>query len=152
MTEPVVHSSFTVERTLPAPPAKVFAAFADADRKAAWFHGPDDWRPTESELDFREGGREVAAGGVPGAWTSRFEATYHAIEADSLIAYTYVMYHDDVRLSVSVATVELEEVDGGAATRLSLTEQGAYFVGGESANAEREEGTIGLMENLASTL
>ena len=59
---------------------------------------------------------------------------------------------DDVRLSVSIATVELDAIDGGAATRVVFTEQGAYFVGGEAANAEREAGTIGLLKQIEATL
>ena len=144
MSEPITHASFSVERTYPVPPARVFAAFADPDLKAQWFHGPDGWTATTRTLDFREGGHEVAAGEVPGEWSSRFEATYYVIETDAQIVYSYVMYHSDVRLSVSVATLELDALDGGAATRLVMTEQGAYFVGGEAANAEREAGPEGV--------
>jgi hypothetical protein len=57
-----------------------------------------------------------------------------------------------VRLSVSVATIELDPLDDGAATRLLFTEQGAYFEGGEAANADRQEGTIGLLKQLEATL
>jgi uncharacterized protein YndB with AHSA1/START domain len=152
MSEPITHASFSVERTFPVAPARVFAAFADPDLKAAWFHGPDGWAPTTSILDFREGGSEVAAGEVPGEWTSRFEASYHVIEPDAQIVYSYVMFHDDVRLSVSVTTIELETIDSGAATRLVMTEQGAYFVDGEAANKEREAGTIALVEQLGASL
>jgi hypothetical protein len=35
---------------------------------------------------------------------------------------------------------------------LVLTEQGAYFEGGDAANAEREAGTIGLLKQLEATL
>jgi uncharacterized protein YndB with AHSA1/START domain len=103
-------------------------------------------------LDFREGGHETAAGEVPGEWSSRFEADYHVIEPDSQIVYSYVMYHDDVRLSVSVTTIELDAVDDGAATRVVFTEQGAYFDDGDAANASREEGTIGLLKQLEESL
>lgn len=152
LTTPIVHASFSVDRTFPARPARVFAAFADPEHRARWFHGPDGWTETVRTLDFREGGHETAAGEVPGEWSSRFEADYHVIEPDSRIVYSYVMYHDEVRLSVSVATIELEAVDDGAATRLVFTEQGAYLEGGDAANAEREEGTIGLLEQLGETL
>ena len=152
MPAPITHASFAVERTFPASPARVFTAFADPARKAEWFHGPDGWAPTETIFDFREGGREVAAGAVPGEWSSRFEATYHVIEPDAQIVYSYAMSHDDTLLSVSVATIELEPIDDGAATRLVVTEQGAYFVNGEADNREREAGTAGLLDQLGATL
>ena len=67
--------------------------------------------------------------------------TYHVVEPDAQIVYSYVMYHDDVRLSVSLTSIELDAIDDGAATRLVFTEQGAYFEGGDAAHAAREEGT-----------
>jgi uncharacterized protein YndB with AHSA1/START domain len=152
MSDPVVHASFSIERTLPAPPARVFAAFADPDLKAVWFRGPDGWEERTRVVDFREGGHETTAGEVPGEWSSRFEATYHVIEPDAQIVYSYVMFHNDVRLSVSVATIELEARDGGAQTHVVFTEQGAYFEGGEAANKDRETGTVGLLEQVAATL
>ena len=111
-----------------------------------------DKSPLTRTLDFREGGHETAAGEVPGEWSSRFEADYHVIEPDAQIVYSYVMYHDDVRLSVSMTTIELDAVDDGAATRVVFTEQGAYFEDGDAANASREEGTIGLLKQLEESL
>src|SRR5262249_46951074 len=146
MTEPIAHASFSVERTMAAPPSRVFAAFADPELKAEWFHGPDGWRETVRDVDFREGGHETTAGEGPGERNNRFEAAYHVVEPDQQIVYSYVMFHNDVRLSVSVATIEFDAIDDGGATRVVFTEQGAYFVGGEAANAEREAGTIQLLK------
>ena len=74
------------------------------------------------------------------------------IEPDAQIVYSYVMFHDEVRLSVSVATIEFAAIDGGAATQLVFTEQGAYFGDGAAANASREEGTISLLKQLEASL
>jgi uncharacterized protein YndB with AHSA1/START domain len=89
MTErSVTHATFTVERTYPAPPDAVFAAWADPSAKAEWFGGGD------FELDFRVGGREVSRGGPRGGPVHTYEARYQDIVADERIVYTYSMRLD----------------------------------------------------------
>jgi uncharacterized protein YndB with AHSA1/START domain len=63
------------------------------------------------------------------------------------IVYTYEMYADQARISVSVATVEFRSV--GATTHLVLTEQGVFLDNRDTA-AQREEGTRSLLESLAA--
>src|SRR6185312_11642697 len=59
----VTHATFTLERSYPVPPARVFAAWAEPAAKSSWFTpGPGFGH----ELDFRIGGREVATGGPDG--------------------------------------------------------------------------------------
>jgi uncharacterized protein YndB with AHSA1/START domain len=145
----VTHASFVLERRYDASPARVFAAWAQPAAKASWFACHDDWGPSEHELDFRVGGREVNRTGPRGGPVHAYEACYRDIVPDRRIVYTYEMHLDDTRLSVSLATVELVPEGGG--TRLVFTEQGA-FLDGHALPAEREEGTRALLDALGRTL
>jgi uncharacterized protein YndB with AHSA1/START domain len=136
----VVHSSFTIERTYPSAPARVFSAFADPALKARWFGGPD----TEHELDFRVGGREIS-----GSSSHRFESLYHAIVPEQRIVFSYDLHLGGAHVSTSLTTVELEP--DGDGTRLTFTEQGAFFDGLDDP-AGREHGTGGLLDALGEAL
>jgi uncharacterized protein YndB with AHSA1/START domain len=127
----------------------VFAAWSDPTAKARWFMGPDEWESTEFELDFRVGGRESNRGGPPGGPVHSYDARYHDIVPDRRIVYAYDMYLDDTRISVSVATVEVQPEGGGS--RLIFTEQGA-FLDGHDAPAQREQGMGGLLDALGASL
>jgi uncharacterized protein YndB with AHSA1/START domain len=139
----VEHSTFTIERTYEAPPARVFAAWADEQAKAQWFGGQD------FSLDFRVGGTETNAGGPEGGPLYRYHATYRDIVQDERIVYGVDMYVDDRLMSVSVASVEFAREGDG--TRLTLTEQGAFLDGLESPS-QREQGTGQLLDNLGEAL
>jgi uncharacterized protein YndB with AHSA1/START domain len=145
----VTHSTFSLERTYDASPARVFAAFADGEQKAAWFGGPPDWNQPEFEFDFRVGGRERNSGGPKGGPIHRFEALYYDIVPDERIVYSYEMHLDDKRISVSLATIELAAAGDG--TRLTLTEQGAYLDDFDDPKL-RETGTRDLLEALGAHL
>jgi uncharacterized protein YndB with AHSA1/START domain len=145
----VTHATFVLERTYAASPGRVFAAFADPAAKKRWFAGPEEFGPSEHELDFRIGGREISRGGPPGGPSYTFEAVYRDIVPDQRIVTTYEMLMADTRISVSVATVELKPA--GAGTRLVYTEQGA-FLDGHDSPAEREHGTGELLNQLGAEL
>jgi uncharacterized protein YndB with AHSA1/START domain len=150
MTErSVEHATFVVERTYDAPPAQVFAAFADPTVKPRWFVGPDEWETSDHKLDFRVGGRETVSGGPERGPIHTFDARYQDIVPDQRIVSTYDMYLDETRISVSLATVELAPEGGG--TRLVYTEQGA-FLDGHDTPAQREQGTGSLLDALGAEL
>ena len=145
----VTHSTFSLERTYDASPARVFAAFADAEQKAAWFAGPPEWPLAAFEVDFRVGGRERNRGGPKDGPMHSFEALYYDIVPDERIVYSYEMHLDDKRISVSLATIELAPAADG--TRLTLTEQGAYLDDFDDPTL-RETGTSDLLEALGAYL
>jgi uncharacterized protein YndB with AHSA1/START domain len=146
----VQHATFAIDRTFDAPVRAVFHAWADPEAKAKWFHGPKGlWTEIARRLDFRVGGTEHAKGQFAGGPASTFDATYLDIVPDARIVYVYTMHLDAVKISVSLATVAFHP-EGGA-TRLVVTEQGAFLDGYDDAG-RREEGTRGLLENLAAAL
>jgi uncharacterized protein YndB with AHSA1/START domain len=142
------HATFTIERNYDAAPARVFAAFADPAAKARWF-GPPESARREYGLDFVVGGRERFTVGGPGGATYAYDARYEEIVPDMRIVYAYTLDRDETRMSVSVATVEVEPA--GAGTRLILTEQGVFLDGADTP-AEREHGTREMLEKLNDAL
>jgi uncharacterized protein YndB with AHSA1/START domain len=145
-TRSVEHATFVLERVYPMPRERVFAAMADKEQKAKWFGGghPDqNW-----EFDFREGGREYSAGQHEGT-SYVFDAIYHDIVENERITWSYKMYVNDVKLSVSLTVVELTSVAGG--TRLTFTETGAFFDGHEDPKL-RESGSGENLDALGASL
>lgn len=141
MTErSAVHSTFVIERTYDASPARVFAAWAEPAAKARWAacHA-------HHEMDFRIGGREVSSGGEPGGPVYTTEAWYRDIEPGERIVYSYTLSVDETRVSVSLVTVEITPDPGG--TRLTYTEQGVYLDGHDTPE-QRERGTREGFERL----
>jgi uncharacterized protein YndB with AHSA1/START domain len=145
----VAHDTFVIERTYDIPITQVFRAWSDPMLKARWFAGSAEALGASYELDFRVGGREVNRGGPPGGPVYTYESQFHDIVPEQRIVYTYEMFANDNRLSVSVATVQFHNHD--ATTKLVLTEQGVFLDGHDTA-AQREEGTLSLLDSLAATL
>jgi uncharacterized protein YndB with AHSA1/START domain len=145
----VAHDTFVIERIYNVPVAQVFGAWADPILKARWFAGSADALGAGYELDFRVGGREVNRGGPPGGPVYTYESQFHDIIPEQRIVYTYEMFAEETRMSVSVATVQFHNHD--VTTQLILTEQGV-FLDGHDTVAQREEGTRSLLDSLAAVL
>jgi uncharacterized protein YndB with AHSA1/START domain len=145
---PIVHDKFTIERIYDATPAAVFRAWADPALKARWFIGPEGWRQTRRELDFRVGGEEVLCGEFPNGTTSFF-ARFYEIEPGERIVYVYDMHLSGKHHSLSLATVEFRPAQGG--TRMIFTEAVAFLDGTENA-APRERGTAAHFDRIPALL
>jgi len=140
----VTHATFTLERTYPVPPSRVFAAWADPAAKGRWFV-PDG----SHELDFRVGGRETVGGGPQGGPIHYYDALYQDIVPDQRIVYATTLAGGKTLATVSITTVEL--VAEGEGTRLVLTEQGTFLDGAEEP-AWREQGTGDWLDRLGEAL
>jgi len=153
----VIHETFRIERTYAAAPSTVFAAFATEEARSSWgdpgyLEPPEDDSDGEvSEFDFRADGREVFSVKMEGT-TYRYDARYYDIVPDNRIVYSYEMYADGTRISVSVATIEF--ADSGGGTQLIWTEQGVYLDGYNGAEAPqmRRDGTIDMLKGLTAYL
>ncbi len=137
------HATFTIERTYAAAPQRVFDAWADPTAKAKWFGPPQKGDYT---LDFRVGGSEHFTSGPQGT-VYTYDSRYMDIVPGLRIVQCYDMLRDDMRISASLATIEIEP--HGAGTRLTLTEYGVYLDGLDTRE-QREHGTNALLGALGA--
>jgi uncharacterized protein YndB with AHSA1/START domain len=146
------HYTFTIERTYAASAARVFAAWAEPEARATWRDDPD-FQASEPdddyELDFSVGGHERFSGTNPDGQSYRFDGVTYDIVPDERIVFAYEMYQSGERASVSLGTVEIEQV--GDKSTLTYTEQGVMLDGIDTA-AGREGGTAWLLDNLGKYL
>jgi uncharacterized protein YndB with AHSA1/START domain len=150
MTAPsVVHSTFVIERTYGAPPARVFAAFSDEKTKRRWFAEGEGWQVHEFRADFRVGGGEWSRFRFKDGPEARNDTVYHDIVSDRRIVLGYTMTVGEQRISASLVTVEL--LPSGEGTRVVFTEQAAFFEGADGAKV-REQGWRTLLGRLEEEL
>ncbi len=154
MQEPIVHNTFTVERTYPTSPERVFTAFAEAAEKVHWYAAGDMRAVEEYSLDFRVGGAERLRARLkpgtpfPGAvlfYDNRFED----IVPNERIVMTSTMTFADKRVSSSLETFEFQAAAEG--TNLVFTHQAAFFPGSDGPE-RREAGWRVLLDRLGAEL
>jgi uncharacterized protein YndB with AHSA1/START domain len=146
----IKHSSFVIERKLDFDPAVVYRAWTDPAVKARWFSGPPDkWTEQIREMDVRVGGRDRLVGKFADGTETRFEAVYIDVVPDRRLVYSYEMYWQEKKISVSLASIELASL--GRGTKLVVTEQHAFLDLFEDGGS-RERGTQTLMDGLERVL
>lgn len=157
MTAPLAHGMFTIERRYDASPERVFQAWAEPIAFRRWFVEAPGATIYEWGHDFRvggQGGGRYRFGG-PDSDVGFNDTRFLDIVVNRRIILSYVMGRELAderrRDSASLATIELASDGGG--TRLTYTEQGAYF--GEDGGAHvplREEGCGEMLDNLGREL
>lgn len=145
----VVHGSFRIERRYGASRSQVFKALTDPEAKAKWFAGGAGYTLLAREMDASPGGRELLRGRWGNGTVSTFDAVYHDVVPDERVVYSYDMYLDERKISVSLTTFELKP--DGDGTRLVMNEQGAFLDGYDDAGS-REHGSNLLLDALGESL
>jgi uncharacterized protein YndB with AHSA1/START domain len=143
------HSTFQIQRHYLVAPPILFHALTDPVAKARWFAGGDGYRVLARSMDVRPGGKEHVEGRWENGTISTFDAIYLDVVPDSRLVYAYEMHIDGRRISVSLATVEIEPSEVGS--RFTITEQGAFLDGYDDAGS-RESGTRMLLGQLGDAL
>jgi uncharacterized protein YndB with AHSA1/START domain len=151
---PVIHNTFVIERSYPAKPERVFAAFSDPAKKRRWFVEKGHNDIDHYELDFRIGGVErarfrfTAETPVKGLVCAT-DTTYLDIVPNHRIVFAASMIIAQNCISATLCTVELAASETG--TDLLFTHQGAFFEGADGPEM-RQAGWVELFNSLSAEL
>lgn len=139
------HTTITIERHFKAPLSRVFSAWSIPEQKQQWFACHGDWTPLDFQLDFRTGGSESNRVASTDGVVHAYQARYIDVVTNERIIYAFDMMLDDVRISVSLATVIFAHEAAG--TKMSFVEQ-VVFLDGYGDNGSRLMGTEIGFDNL----
>ena len=87
-TQAATKPSLTLKRRFKAPPAKVFAAWTDAEKVTRWM-GPGEVKAVSAECDLRVGGRYRWLMRAPGGEEHDVGGVYREIVTNEKLVFTW---------------------------------------------------------------
>ena len=139
--DPVLH----LQRTLHAPPERIFAAWTDPVLLMRWWAAEPEWSTADAATDVRVGGRyrlsmRDAAGAV-----RTVAGEYLEVDPPHRLVYTWAWESEDHAVAGEVTVVTVTFVAEGAATRVVIEQRG--FAGDQDLQ-DHDHGWRGCLDNL----
>jgi len=147
----ITHSTFVLERHIPAETTKVWEAFADPDIKRRWYAEGEQHEVEEFSSDLIPGAEQRLRyrfrEGTPFAGLSihNIDTVLDLVPNERIIASSRMTFGETC-ISVALITTELWPVADG--THLTVTFQGAFLPGADGPQI-REMGWRDLLDRLA---
>ena len=142
---PAYTPSIVMRRTFRAPRELVFDAWTKPEHARRWW-GCKESELTVCEIDFRVGGAWRIVIRMPGHGDHPFHGVYREIARPERLVFTECYDQPAIGSPEWLTTVELEAVDGGAATAMTMTML--------HASIEARDGHVrsGLQDGAAETM
>lgn len=123
----------TVDTTVQAPIAQVWAAYTRPEDIVKWNAASDDWHTTKSDVDLRVGGKFCSRmEAKDGSVGFDFEGTYTAVEPNSLLEYSF---------GGRTARIEFSESAGGVNVKVSFDAEE------ENSEQQQRDGWQAILNN-----
>jgi uncharacterized protein YndB with AHSA1/START domain len=139
-TQTATKPSLTLKRRLKAPPAKVFAAFADPEKVKLWM-GPGEVKAVSAESDTRPGGRYRWLMQAPNGEQHDVSGVYREVIPNQKLVFTWAWKSTPER--ESLVTVEIKP--DGDGSLLTLTHEQFFD---EEARDRHQGGWNGALDKM----
>lgn len=132
----VQHGTVTLEKSYATSPARVFAAWADPDKRRAWGSPSDEIELRIDAADFSVNGEDVSTCVMGGEAIAVVRGRYHDIVPDKRIVYTEII--SSMETTEGACLVSAEFLPDGDGTRLVLTLQTVALDGADLLEGVQE--------------